>query len=487
LLLWRWTRKLNAWGVLIAFCVLAVGGAALWNDRENAWEHAEQSGNNLLLAMRSDIFRTLTLYDLSLNGVADGLRLPGIQDIDPKLRHALLFDRAATAEYLGSLLVLNTAGDIIYDSASPVPRQANLADRDYFRVHRDNPDAGLYLSVPYKSRLRAGDESIAISRRLSNPDGSFAGVVMGAIRLAYFRDRFHQLQLDPESTIILFRDDGVLLMRTPYNEADIGRDMSSSANVRRFRSEGAGHFAGTSAIDGIERLYSFSSVNGLPLILAMAASTHELMSPWRQRALVLAPITLLLCCAILALTVMFQRELQARRIAEAELALQARTDALTGLANRRCFDQNLQKEWRAAYRDRAPLALLFIDVDNFKAYNDHYGHPVGDTLLVRLAGLIDANSGRPRDFSARYGGEEFTVLLPDTTLKNGLVVADQIRQAVADSRIAHSGTEAGIVTISVGLAAMVPDHDEPAATLISRADAALYRAKILGRNRCETG
>ena len=208
----RWLALL---GLIVMLGTLALGAAVLLDARRDTWQQAEQASSNLVLALERDIARTIATYDLSLQGAADAARLPGIGEISPELRHSTLFDRAATAEYLGSLLVLDATGDIVADSTAVTPHQLNFADRDYFTVHRDRTDAGLYVSRPFRSRLRGGDASIAISRRLSNADGTFAGAVVGTLRLAYFEDLFARLNVGARGSIALLGADGYIIARFP--------------------------------------------------------------------------------------------------------------------------------------------------------------------------------------------------------------------------------------------------------------------------------
>jgi len=161
----------------------------------------------------------------------------------------------------------------------------------------------------------------------------------------------------------------------------------------------------------------------------------------------------------------------------------ASVDALTGIANRRSFDERIEDERRATARGGEPFALLMIDVDDFKGYNDAYGHVAGDVALRAVADAIVAVVHRPRDLVARFGGEEFAVLLPATTLDAAVVVGERIRNEVAARRIPHRASRAApFVTISLGAAAGMAEEAD-AAALIGRADAALYRAKASGRNR----
>ena len=159
-------------------------------------------------------------------------------------------------------------------------------------------------------------------------------------------------------------------------------------------------------------------------------------------------------------------------------------DTLTGIPNRRCFDSRLAIEWGRAIREKAPLALLMIDVDRFKAFNDSYGHQQGDEALKVVAATIRSELKRQTDLAARWGGEEFVALLPNTFIDNALFIAEHIREAVSKALIYSlvDGAPLG-VTVSVGVAVMIPGQDDQTRELVERADKALYVAKDLGRNR----
>ncbi len=162
-------------------------------------------------------------------------------------------------------------------------------------------------------------------------------------------------------------------------------------------------------------------------------------------------------------------------------------DGLTGIANRRNFDQTLEREWRRASRASDPIALLMLDLDFFKHYNDHYGHLKGDDCLRQVAMVLSRSTTRPADLAARYGGEEFVCLLPETNLKGALVTAEKICQGIAELKIPHEfSTAADHVTVSIGVASITPAFGENPEQLITAADQAMYRAKKLGRNRIET-
>lgn len=177
--------------------------------------------------------------------------------------------------------------------------------------------------------------------------------------------------------------------------------------------------------------------------------------------------------------------LRERKLREQAVELQSQTvvDGLTGIANRRRFDQHLDDEFRRAKRNATPISLIMIDVDSFKDYNDHYGHQHGDECLARIAAALSRQLHRSRDLVARYGGEEFTVVLPDTDRDGALQVAEAMRAEVENLGIEHAASGVtDCVTISLGLCTLVPEQAAKSASLIHAADRALYQAKRSGRN-----
>ena len=159
-------------------------------------------------------------------------------------------------------------------------------------------------------------------------------------------------------------------------------------------------------------------------------------------------------------------------------------DPLTGLANRRQFEEVLDREYRRACRSKLPLSIVLIDVDSFKQFNDTYGHQAGDHCLISIAQCLRANLKRPSDLVARYGGEEFLLILPETDMQGAIAIARLMRQSASALNIVHSGSvHNGVVTISQGVAVCLPSPAETISAVIAKADIALYAAKRAGRNR----
>ena len=175
---------------------------------------------------------------------------------------------------------------------------------------------------------------------------------------------------------------------------------------------------------------------------------------------------------------------EALQLANRKLEVFAQTDGLLGIANRKFFDERFREAWHRALREREPLAVIMLDVDFFKSYNDHYGHLAGDACLQAVARALSGRVVRAVDLLARYGGEEFVVLLPNTTLTGAQMVAEEVCTAVEGLRLPHAHSAAASwVTLSAGVAARIPERGDEPSQLIALADAALYQAKQSGRAR----
>jgi diguanylate cyclase (GGDEF)-like protein len=323
---------------------------------------------------------------------------------------------------------------------------------------------------------------MAFSRRVSGPNGEFAGVAVATMRLAYFDQLFSSLTIGNGSSINLLSSKGVLLAQQPLMERDmIDKDLSDRPNFKRILREGMGSFQAISAISGKERLYTFTSVGALPLIVVVALSSEDVFAQWHRAALLTGGATGILCIGVLWLSWMLRRELRRRHRAERVLSELAATDALTGLPNRRILDERLRLEWDRAQRSTESLTLLMIDVDHFKAFNDRHGHNGGDEALRNVAQVIGSNIRRPADLAARYGGEEFAVVLPHTDAKGAWVIAEHIRSGVEHlPRVAEDGRP---ITVSIGMSTWNKRSRTSLEALLLSADQALYEAKHTGRNR----
>ncbi|NVZ96403.1 diguanylate cyclase [Pseudomonas sp. D6002] len=466
--------------VLLIMLVVAV---LLIREHANTLQAAQRTANNITQLIDADVLRNVELYDLSIKGLIAATERTDLAGVSAGIRHLVLFDRSEAAPYKGDILLLDKDGNVIADSALQTPKSANFADRDYFQAHRQNPDLGLFISRPFMARCVCDDQwRIAFSRRVSGPDGRFLGVAVATMRLSYFQQLFRSLNIGSDSTINLINRQGILLAQQPLLERDmIDKDLSQRPNVARILHERDGNFRGTSSVDEEHRLYTFSTVGDLPLIVVVGLSTNDIFAPWKRAALVISGATGILCIGLLWLTWMLCMELRRRHRAEQVLSELAATDALTGLANRRTLDQRLRLEWDRAQRSAEPLTVLMIDVDHFKAFNDRHGHQGGDEALRTVAQVIEGNIRRPADLAARYGGEEFAVVLPHTDSQGARVIAEHIRSSV--EHLPRVSGDTVPITVSIGLSTWTKNSRTTLEELLLNADQALYEAKHTGRNR----
>jgi diguanylate cyclase (GGDEF)-like protein len=457
--------------VVIGFSVIC--GGVLLRMRAGDERLAQQTLGNLASGIDADISNNVDMYDLSLRAVAANMTMPEVVSARPTMRQLILFDHATAARHFGAIQVLDDAGFVTIDSAALPPQPRNFANEEFFKVHQRDPLFGLYISKPM---LHGGAYGIVLSRRIAARDGTFLGVVVGFIRYAYFHELIARLQLQPDDVVSVVRQDGIQILRAPFNMDVIGADVSRSPGIQKALASFSGSYVGPSGHDGVERLYVWRDARN-PLIVIVGRSTAAIFRYWRQDAMQIGGAMGALGLIALIVMLLLIREMKKRAGVEDEMARFAMTDALTGLGNRRHFDAMLAKEWLRAQRVRGPLALLMIDADHFKAFNDAFGHQAGDTALVEIAGCIAGQAQRASDCAARYGGEEFALVLPGLSLAEAIELGERIRLHV---EALDSGAA---VTVSIGAASLVPTATRATSDLVSHADMALYSAKAQGRNQ----
>jgi diguanylate cyclase (GGDEF)-like protein len=469
---WRLSAKLliaSSIATVIGFSAICV--SVMLDMRHGEVELARQTLENLASGVDADVNRNIELFDLSLRAVASNLVMPEIKDVSKEIRHLILFDHAATAKHFGAIQVFDAQGKLTIDASSLDPAPENRSDEEYFQAHRDNPDAGLFISRPM---LHRGAYAIVLSRRITGADGSFLGVVAGSIRFSYFHDLFGRLSLSPGDIITVLRADRTIIMRTPFDLDVIGKNLGTRSDWNPANLSEGGSYAGVGPVDQVPRLYVRRS--GKALSVVVGKPIESILSLWRTEAIRIGSIMVALVIFVLATTLFLAREIGRRAQAEDKLEELATTDALTGLKNRRKFDTEIDLEWRRAARHATPIALLMIDADHFKSYNDTYGHQAGDQVLVGIAICITDAIRRAGDCNARYGGEEFAVLLPGLSAMEAMGVAETIRLKVQQWCD-------GPTTVSVGVASMAPVPGQDWSQLVKAADQALYAAKANGRNQ----
>ena len=483
--------------VLVCLSLLGIGVWAIWKSHESDLQDASTVTANMTRALAQHADDTLRAADTILIGFVERLENDDMSAASlPRIRKMLQLSVTELPSLHGMFVYDQEGRTIVTPQSIPVNPIDN-SDREYFQYHRLNIDRGAHIGVPIQSRS-SGRWVIPVSRRVNHPDGTFAGVLLATVQMDYFRTFHESFDIGPNGAILLALDNGTLIARRPFDKTVIGRNVSNGPVFTQLRAAGPGTRMLVSAVDNVERLYSYRHISHYPLVVATALSKDDLLANWRHEAYRTAAVVVSLIAVIGWLGARLIGQISVSERTEAELREAKRAleqlnqtlemlsfeDSLTGLGNRRRFDLSLVEECRNGARYQTGLALIMIDVDHFKRYNDLYGHPAGDACLRLVGAAIREARVRSCDVVARYGGEEMAVLLPQTGRDGALAAAERIRRCVEALGIAHAGSPFGYVTVSLGVAAFVPAGPEEAATrLLANADRALYMAKAGGRNR----
>lgn len=469
---------------VICFAIAGLEGWRDWSERDEEFTRIEGEMKNLAKSLAQHAEDTFNLADAILVDIVDRVEQQGSRPGALAGMENFFSERIQTLQALKALTVIGEDGFVL-SSSLPGHTSVNVKDHVFFQHHATSPERKWFFGPIIRDPLGA-DWVLTLSRRLNKPDGSFGGVVQVSIPPRYFANFFGRIDLGSDGAIVMISTtDRKILSRYPYSDQVIGNQRSNSNFILEGSPNGAGLY--DSPIDGIRRLAGYQRNHIYPVVLLTAVSEEEALSNWTEEFKVRLLGVAVLVSIIGMLGWRLARELRRREQVESELAVLATTDGLTGLANRRTFDHRLETEWLRACRNGTPLSLFLIDVDQFKAYNDIYGHQQGDDCLRKVARVIAGSVNRPGDFVARYGGEEVVVLLPDTDEAGAAAVAENIRAQVEALAVHHEANAPSyILTISIGSVTQTPAFDRShtgPADLIHMADKALYRAKQGGRNR----
>ena len=418
---------------------------------------------------------------------------------------------------------------LVVCSSNPGSLGLDISDRPHFRQAMQT---GEFVVSDYVSGRRLTGPNIVTMLPQHASDGSIDLVVSGVLDVSWFGRIAGSIAERSGSVALLVDGAGTVITRQPDPDKWGGRQFADDPLIRQLiaRSEGT---VTANGLDGVRRMYGFVRLPGTEARLAVGLDEEEVLrrvkyameKTYLQLGLVAALVLIGIWFAGERLIVKPIRSLadSARRLGRGDLSERindkpwatefvplavalddmaaalarwenelraanerlralAAIDSLTGLANRRELDMKLEFAWQSAIELRYPIALLMIDIDHFKLFNDRYGHPDGDFCLRRVGKLLAAAIRRDTDLAVRYGGEEFVLLLPGADVNEAVEVAERLRRAVEELRMPHAEAPFGHVTISVGVAALVPGADDAPERLVEVADTALYIAKRRGRN-----
>ena len=484
-------RLIVSFMLLVIVAFLAVEGWRTWRDYHAAFAAARDSVTNLARATAQHAEDAIRQVDILTAALGERVEGDGIHTINVPRIHRLLVQQSKIMPQLHGLFIYGADGQWIVTDKEVTPETANNADRDYFEYHRTHTDRGVRIGEVVRSRS-TDDLIIPISRRLNYPDGSFAGVLLGTIKVSYFVDYYGDFKIDDKGALVLAMRSGTILVRRPFIASVVGKSLANSEIFKGYLPNSNEGIAEVKAVvDDTERLYAYRALTTYPLVVEAGLSRDSITAAWRRDLLktgwvLLCLIGVLGTFGLIVLNQLRQRMVMERELRHAHQAMRdmALTDSLTGLGNRRRLDTALIDELRLARRQGSWLSLIMLDVDYFKRYNDRYGHAGGDDCLSAVGTAIQQAVKRPGDLAVRYGGEEFTVLLPNTDSAGAKQVTEDILQAIRALDIEHLEHPLGRVTASAGITSCQPSvEDVTPAALLKAADTQLYTAKQQGRNR----
>ena len=376
------SHRLIALALLLSLGIGALFARIIWTIRDDEWHYARTTNANLVQALENSVARTLDGMDSSMVGLAAGVNRPDILALPHDLRAQVLFDHSLRSPAVAAVSVSDANGNIVLHANPAMQGRVNIAAADYFIAHSSGAHEGLYVGQPQHAHQGA-EWVLPFSRAYFDRQGEFAGVVVVALRLGYFNDLLRALDLGANSGANLFRSDGIVLARFPYDGANVGRSLAGTPTMLKIQASEEGIFVGTAAIDGVQRLYSFRHVGTYPLIINIAQSTDTILAQWRRSAWQLGSFALLLMLACGGLAVLFVRELAARQRVSAKLQ-QAESDLRTILDNL----PSMVSYWDSAQRNR------FAN----QSYQDHFGVSADALHHTPVKNLLGTNFDQSRPY-----------------------------------------------------------------------------------------
>ncbi|MEB7540338.1 sensor domain-containing diguanylate cyclase [Pantoea anthophila] len=494
-------RSITLSGVLLAVMVI---GSDLWSLREdwnNTVRKVEDTAVNLSLSQARQADDTFLQTELSLRELQRELEkqimTSGVDGRGLSETMRLLQSRLPQ---LHGLFYYDDHGKWIATSMNRIPPDINNSDREYFAYHQSSLRNTLHVGPVLRSRT-THELVIPVTLRVNDAYNGFRGVLLATIKVDYFRRFYSYYELSEGDVLVLMLADSTVLYARPMPDSYIGKNLSVSPLFLKMLAnadKGSGQW--TAALDGKQRIFGFVRSQRYPLVVAAGYDKRALFHHWLRGWVQDLILSLILLAVIILLgnfvlrqarhTLRYQRELTRLRdeltAANRSLEKLAHSDGLTGVANRRYFDQMLIQSLQKAALSGELVSLILFDIDYFKRYNDTYGHVTGDDCLKKVAAVLAQNTRRKNELTARYGGEEFAIILPDQPLSAALHLAETLIEAVNQLDIPHLTSELPQkhVTLSAGCAvSLAADSPSAPQALIARADEALYRAKRAGRNQ----
>jgi diguanylate cyclase (GGDEF)-like protein len=516
---------------LIVLALLAI--APLMIERVHGLEEArairtERANNDVIeLARRGAESQRQIIYSVrSLLQIVS--RVYARMPLDSSSCNQYLADLTTNIPWIRDLSIASDDGRIRC-STQPLALGLNVSDRLHFQ---NALNAREFVLSDYMINRTNDVPSVVATYPIIKDDGALSGVVMAVINLQWIGDLAATAAQHSGAAVLLLDSAGTLVAGSADQQAYIGKRFAGSELARQMLANDSGTIT-VPGLDGIQRIFAYVRVPWTQARLAVgldegavhAGIDHEIDIAYLQliafglfvlliawfggEQLVVRPIRSLvrtatrfgrgdlhvratqepwvaefapLAAALDDMAAKLAAREEELQIANRHLDELASLDGLSGLANRRGFDREIEREWQKAAEANKPLALMMVDIDHFKLFNDRYGHVSGDTCLRAVGETLSLVTLEEAVLVARYGGEEFALLLPGLDINRATALAEEARQAIEDLMINHSESPMGHVTISIGVDSMIPEKFQSYANLIEAADSALYAAKRRGRN-----
>jgi diguanylate cyclase (GGDEF)-like protein len=455
---------------------------------------------NFAQAMSAHVLASIHFIDLSLLGSALTIKtISKDSEISPEAIKRSLLTGHMSDNDLWIIFIDPHGRGVVASNNFPVTG-ISYADRPYFSAQIQNENLGLYVDGPIIGKA-TNRRVFALSRRVTSSRGQFLGVVAAVVDPGSFAKVFKNALFDPSLNITLSHAGGKVIARVPRFEESFALNITKSPLFEHFAIAPSGSYEAKSVIDGENRMYSYNTIDNLPLVLSVGMSSKSLTTGLVNEFFVAAlGLTIILVVVLFSgnyslrslrrvvdseekhrrSNEAFQAANQALEIAQESLMRLARVDTLTGLPNRNALYDRLAHAFSGSLRNGTKIGCLYIDIDHFKQINDTLGHAGGDDLLKQFSARLQACL-RQTDTFARLAGDEFIVVIEDPDQPDAArLVASKIIEAMQDPFLIE-GISCS-VTASIGVAIankQTDDHD----SLLRKADLALYRAKRDGKNR----
>jgi diguanylate cyclase (GGDEF)-like protein len=525
---WPGTIRMRLF-LLVAMAALMLVGVRMLNLRSEAAHVIEKARTQAVDLARSGVNSGLDVIDDARMTLDILSHVTELTSGTGQACNALITDIQQSRAWATGLFVLDTSGTVICSSAAE-NLGLNIADRQYVRSAISTRK---FVASDFIVGRKSGIPQLAGAMPVFDAQGNLRRVLIATISTKWFTKLANDMAATkPNSSVTLIDGNGIILAEAPQSGAEPGKAMLGDDMRAGLLSMKIANFDALGS-DGKERIFGVSSLPHSQAVLMIGLSRadveadlvrarHQAVAElailcflmgaamWAFGAVTLErPIRALLGharhvghgrldarlqsgswpreLALLARTMnVMAGRLERRNVqlqaAQKKLRQQALTDPLTGLANRRAFDEKYAALWQEAHATGTPLAVAIVDADYFKRYNDTYGHIAGDAVLQGFGHILREEAARATGFAVRLGGEEFALVLPRHDEADGLEVADRVCAAVRALGIAHAGSPTGHVTVSIGVAGLVPATAPVDQMLMQSADAALYAAKSVGRN-----